>query len=306
MNSEGVESEISQGYRVKYDNVKPKFTLEQSVTALTNQSYTVNIKNITVGESGIKAITLNGEDITGQTEFTVPENGAYTVEITANNGLSSTQTLNVNNIDKSAPVVNAITLEHKEKGGIARLLNALTFGKFFNEQVEITISSEDIGVAGIDRVEYRLLDENGEPMSDKWSIYSESGKPVVDPNFKGYVQARAFDKAGNVSDYYRSDGFVIDADIPTDVTVSASFNGEAYTDGKWVSDSVEITLNSSAYSGIYEYLYRVDGGEWVSSKDGKLTASEQGIHTYEFKAVSNSDLESKITTFTVKSTDRCR
>lgn len=300
VNSEGVESEISQGYRVKFDDVKPKFTLEQSVTALTNQSYTVNIKNITVGESGIKSITLNGEDITGQTEFTVAENGAYTVEITANNGLSSTQTLNVNNIDKSAPVVNAITLEHKEKGGIARLLNALTFGKFFNEQVEITISSEDIGVAGIDRVEYRLLDENGEPISDKWSVYSESGKPVVDPNFKGYVQARAFDKAGNVSDYYRSDGFVIDADVPTDVTVSASFNGEAYTDGKWVSDSVEITLNSSAYSGIYEYLYRVDGGEWVSSKDGKLTASEQGIHTYEFKAVSNSDLESKITTFTVK------
>ena len=66
VNSEGIESEISQGYRVKYDNIKPKFTLEQSVTTLTNQSYTVNIKNITVGESGIKAITLNGEDITGQ------------------------------------------------------------------------------------------------------------------------------------------------------------------------------------------------------------------------------------------------
>lgn len=300
INSAGIESEPTRGYRVKFDKITPTFTLEQSVTELTNQSYTVNITNLTVGESGVKSLTLNGEDITGKTEFTVDENGTYTVEITANNGLSSSKTLTVSNIDKSAPVVNSISLEHKEKGGFARLINALTFGRFFNEQVEVTISSEDIGVAGIDRVEYRLLDENGEPVGDGWSVYSESNKPVIDPNFKGYVQARAFDNAGNVSDYYRSDGFVIDADVPAEVTVNATYGGESYNDGEWVADSVDIELNSSAYSGIYEYLYRIDGGEWISSVDGKVSASEQGVHLYEFKAVSNSDLESPITSFNVK------
>ncbi len=300
INSAGIESEPTEGYRVKFDNITPSITLEQTVTELTNQSYTVNINNLTVGESGVKSLTLNDEDITGNSEFTVDENGTYTVEITANNGLSSSKTLTVSNIDKSAPVVNSITLEHKEKGGFARLINTLTFGRFFNEQVEVTISSEDIGVAGIDRVEYRILDENGKPVNEEWSTYSETDKPVVDPNFKGYVQARAFDKAGNVSDYYRSDGFVIDADIPAEVTVNAAFKGENYTDGEWVADSVDIELNSSAYSGIYEYLYRIDGGEWISSADGKITASEQGTHLYEFKAISNSDLESPITSFTVK------
>lgn len=300
VNSANVESESTQGYIVKRDDVTPSFTLEKENEALTNQSYNINIKDLTVGISGVKSITLDGNDITSSDSFTVEGNGEYTVTVTANNALSSSVTVKVENIDKEAPIVNSVSFEHKVKGGIARIINTLTFGKFFNDDVEVTIDCEDVGVAGIDRVEYRLLDENAQPVSEGWSLYSESDKLTVTSAFRGYVQARAIDKAGNISSYLRSDGIVIDADIPTDVTVSATFNGEEYTDGKWVSDNVKIVLSSTAFSGIYEYLYRVDGGEWATAENGKVTADLIGEHKYEFKAVSNSDLESNITEFNVK------
>lgn len=85
------------------------------------------------------------------------ENGTYDVVIIANNGHSLAQSITVENIDKEAPTVNSISIAHKENGGFARFLNKLTFKKFFNEKVEITIDASDKGVSGIDRIEYRLL-----------------------------------------------------------------------------------------------------------------------------------------------------
>ena len=51
-------------------------------------------------------------------------------------------------------------------------------------------------------------------------------------------------------------------------------------------------MESSAYSGIYAYYYRVDGGEWIQLPGNTLTAAEEGRHVYEFKAESNSTMES--------------
>ena len=39
---------------------------------------------------------------------------------------------------------------------------------FFNKTTELTVTAEDYGVAGIDRIEYRYVDENGSPAFDSW------------------------------------------------------------------------------------------------------------------------------------------
>ncbi len=300
INSENIESAETVGFNVKRDDITPSFTLVPETSELTNRSYKVNIDGITLGSSGIKSITLNDADITGSADFTVDENGEYTVVITANNGLSHSEKITVENIDKDAPTVNSITLAHKNDGSIARFLNEITFGKFFNRQIEITVDAVDTGVAGIDTVEYRYLDENGLPTGSDWQVYDENNKPVQEPDFKGFVQARATDKAGNVSDTLRSDGYVIDGTQPTDVQINATYKDSQYISGEWVADSVNITVSSEAFSGIFEYRYRVDGGEWQSMTGNTLTADIEGEHLYEFKAISNSALDSEISSLTVK------
>jgi len=301
INSSGIESEFTEGFEVKRDDITPSFKLEQTVKDITNEDYIISISDVTIGASGIKSVTMNGSDITDTpTQFTVSENGTYEVVITANNGHSSTQSIVVENIDKEVPTINSISIANKENGGFARLLNKLTFKMFFNEKVEITIDASDKGVAGIDRIEYRFLDENGDPIDENWKTYNESDKPVQDPEFKGFVEARAIDKATNESDILRSDGYVIDGDNPTDVIMNATYNGESYTPATWVAGDVNVELSSTAFSDIYEYCYRVDGGEWTSLDSNTFTATQEGMHKYEFKAISYSNLESAVSEMDIR------
>lgn len=299
INGKNIESSETVGYRVSIDKISPVFTLEPTVTDITNQSYDVNINIGVSGASGIGTITLNDNDITGNTSFTVSENGIYTVKITSVSGLVGEQQIAINNIDKTAPAILDIALEHKNTGNFARFVNSMTFGLFFKETVEATITAEDYGVAGIDFIEYRYLDENGDPISD-WAIYDESNKPSQDLNFKGYIEARATDKATNVSETKYSVGYVIDSIAPTDITVSATDSDGLYVSDTWTDKDVTITLSSTAFSDIYKYYYRIDGGEWVELDGDTFTTTTHGITNYEFKAVSYSDLESSITPFVVK------
>lgn len=295
VNSVNVESAETKGYTVQRDDIQPDFTLTPAQTKLINQSFNVSLDNLTVGTSGVQSVTLNGADITANyTAFTVEENGTYTVELTAGNGLTCVRTVEINNIDKIAPTVDGVAVEHKNSGGFARLLSELTYGKFFNETIELTIDASDEGVSGVAKVEYRWYDADTDTYS-AWAVYNAADKPTKAPNFRGFAEARATDAAGNISAVVTSEGVTVDGTKPALVSITATYNGEAYQNGTWVADTVEMTLESSAYSGIYTYQYRVDSGEWIPLSGNTLTASEDGRHVYEFRAVSNSGLVSAAT-----------
>lgn len=299
VNSVGIESAETAGYTVRRDDVTPSFTLTPTVSELTNQSYTVEITDLTTGISGVQRVTVNETDITAAPDaFTVDQNGDYTVTVTANNGLQFSQTVEITNIDKEAPTVTEVTLAHKNGGGFARLLETLTFGLFFNEEVELTAAAEDTGVAGLARIEYRFLNDETDEATE-WQTYSADAKPTQLPDFRGYAEVRAIDHAGNVSAVVTSDGYVIDGTAPTPVELTATYGDTAYTDGAWVAGDVEIALESTAFSGIYAYQYRVDGGDWQPLAGNTFAAAEEGTHTYEFKAVSNAALESEPASLTV-------
>lgn len=285
INSAGIESDATNAYPVKIDKVVPSFHLVQDITALTNQSYSVRIADCVVGASGIKAVYLNGEILEDESLFTVNENGVYTVRIISNSGLESEQSISIDNIDKEKPAVTEISVEHKEAGGFARLINELTFGLFFNDSVELTVSAEDYGVAGIERIEYRFIDENGMPIGE-WAVYDDNAKPVQAPDFKGYAAARAIDKAGNISESKLTDGYVIDGEAPSEIQITALSGGEAYESDRWTSKDVTLKLSSDAFSGIYQYYYSLNGGEWIALDGDTLAVSRQGIGNYRFRAVS--------------------
>lgn len=290
INSAKIESEITQPYTVKIDKIVPSFTLVQDNTNLTNQSYSVRITDLNIGASGVKAVYLNGNEIDSQTEFTVTENGNYIVKIVSNSLLESEQSISVNNIDTQKPIVTEISIAHKDTNDFARLINKISFGMFFNKTTELTISAEDVGVAGVDRIEYRFIDENGTPLND-WAVYDDSNKPLQDSDFKGYAEARAIDKAGNVSDSKSTVGYILDVEAPTEIVVTADADGENYESDSWTSNDVTIKLSSTAFSGIFRYYYSLNGSDWVEMDSDTLVVKEQGEWNYRFKAVSYSNNE---------------
>ena len=290
VNSADVESDSTQPYTVRIDKVVPEFTLVQDLINLTNQPYAVRITDCKLGASGIKAIYLNGVLLDSQTQFTVSENGEYTVKIISNSLLESEQSVVVNNIDTQKPVITEISVSHKETSDFARFVNEITFGLFFNKTTELTVVAEDEGVAGVERIEYRFVDENGNPLND-WAVYDENSKPLQDSGFKGYAEARAIDKAGNVSDSNITGGYVVDSELPEDIEIISDTDGEVYKSDTWTSKDVSIRLSSSAFSGIYRYYYSLDGGEWVEIDGDTITVKEQGEWKYRFKAVSYSTNE---------------
>lgn len=290
VNSAGIESDVVGPYDVKIDKVVPQFTLVRENTELTNQPYTVNVTDCKVGESGIKSVYLNGNLIDSQTGFVVSENGEYTIKIVSGSLLESEQTVTVDNIDIQKPTVTEISVSHKDTNDFARFLNDITFGLFFNKTTELTVTAEDEGVAGVDRIEYRFVDENGSPLGD-WATYDENNKPLQDADFKGYAEARAIDRAGNVSDSKFTGGYVVDKEAPTDITITSTVDGEAYESDSWTSKDVAIKLSSTAFSGIYRYYYSLDGGEWTEIEGDTFIVKNQGVWNYRFKAVSYSNNE---------------
>ena len=290
INSAGIESDPTQSYAVKIDKTVPEFTLTQDVTELTNQSYAVKITDCKVGISGIKAVYLNGEELDDQTQFTVTENGDYTVKIVSNSLLESEQTITVGNIDTQKPTVTEVSVSHKDTSDFARFVNTVTFGLFFNKTTELTVKAEDEGVAGVDRIEYRFVDENGTPLGD-WDVYDDDNKPTQEVDFKGYAEARAIDKAGNVSDSKLTGGYVIDTEAPSDIVITLKADDDNYESDTWTSKDVTINLSSTAYSGIYRYYYSLNDGEWTELDGDSLTVKSQGVWNYKFKAVSYSNNE---------------
>lgn len=298
VNSKGYESDITEGYAVKHDNIVPSFTLRQSVTNVTNEDYEVYLDELTYGISGIASITVNGEEIGATAEsFVVSENNEYSVVVASNSGLSCEQNIEIGNIDKEAPGIADIKVVHTPEGAPERHLEG-SFGDYYSGDLLAYATAEDSGVAGVDYVKYRLVDPFYEPVTD-WISVSEDVTAICDTEFTGYFEFVAVDKAGNESSPMYSDGFVRDSVKPVITSLNATYGEREYTSDIWADDIVSFSPTGDAYSGIYEILYKIDNGDWQTLEGSTLEEKRDGTYTYYFKAVSYSGLESDVKELTV-------
>lgn len=107
-------------------------------------------------------------------------------------------------------------------------INKVTFGRFYKESQQVTISAEDQG-SGIDKISYcishkEMTKEEVEVLTeDQWTTYD---KPFnINPNDDYVIYAKVIDKAGNTS-YVSSDGIVIDQ---VKAIVNGVESGHSYT-----------------------------------------------------------------------------
>ena len=173
-------------------------------------------------------------------------------------------------------------------------LNTITFGLFFKDKVDITISASD-SLSGVAGIEYFLSDqvyENGSEIpSSGWesaAMNHHSASFSVDPadwnpdefNETFFVYARITDFAGNIC-YVRSDGVVIYTDS-TAADVSMKFHKDSSED-----PTVSVNLNGNTiktiFNGSYELTlnsdYTVNGSE-IEFSASYLNSLEAGEYTF--------------------------
>lgn len=299
VNGLGYESDETEPFVIKFDNTTPYFKLVPTVTSVTNKDYDVNINDLNYGVSGVKSFTLNGEEIGECDSFSVSRNGTYTINVVTHCGLSFEDSIEITNIDKEAPAVTGVTLTQDPEDAPQRHTEG-ELGNYYSGNLVATPTAEDSGVAGVDFIKYRLVDPDYTAKTE-WTVLSDEVGAVCDTNFKGYFEFVAVDKAGNESSSFYTDGFVRDSVKPVITTLNpiCGEDGDVYTSGEWADDIIYFTPQADSFSGVYEYYYNIDGGEWQKLTTETLRAKDDGTFIYSFKAISYSGLESDAYSFTV-------
>ena len=160
--------------------------------------------------------------------------------------------------------------------------NGVTFGLFFNETQDVSVTAADTG-SGMNSIQYYLA--GGELELDEvraitdWVDYNGTFK--IDPNNRYVVYAKVTDNAGNVS-YLNSDGVVLDQTVP--VLVGIENNGSYYGDQCFKAlddyldvlkvDGVDVTDEMNADN---EYTIVADNAEHI------VTATDKAGNATEYK-----------------------
>lgn len=239
-NGVGVTAQTKITY-AHIDTAKPVLSL--NTNGYTEETWATKDVVLTVrntvnnlGSTVLEYKTDNGEWKEFNGTVTVTEDTAeteYTFRATAENGLVSDEISITVMKDETAPNGDISIDENSVK----TLINKVTFGLFFNKNIDVTVTASD-GTSGVKSIEYYrsedvLTDAEVNAITD-WKEYQSISETAADAEkFVYYVKIT--DNAGNVS-YFASNGVVFDTVNP--VITGVTDNEVYYTTQKvTVSDA---------------------------------------------------------------------
>ena len=236
----------------KIDSVQPVVDIDSgnyTADTWTNQDVTLSVSNTAanLGTTTFQYKVDDGEwqiytDVITVSEET--EGRRYTFKAISASGVESDETSITVKLDKTAPDGDIKIQENSVK----QLLNQITFGLFFNENVDVDITGTDAlsGVATIQfyRSDDILTQEDVAAITD-WSDYSSITETAADAE-KFVYYAKITDQAGNFT-VIGSNGVTFDLTAPT---ISGITNGSTYytTQSVTVADAnlATVTVNGVA------------------------------------------------------------
>lgn len=233
----------------KIDSVQPVVAIDSgnyTADTWTNQDVTLSVSNTAanLGTTTFRYKVDDGEwqiytDVITVSEET--EGRRYTFKAISASGVESDETSITVKLDKTAPDGDIQIQENSVK----TLLNQITFGLFFNQNVDVDITGTDAlsGVATIQfyRSDEILTQEDVAAITD-WSDYSSITETAADAE-KFVYYAKITDQAGNAT-VIGSNGVTFDLTAPT---ISGITNGSTYytTQNVTVADAnlATVTVN---------------------------------------------------------------
>lgn len=193
---------ITKTIDIKLDKTAPAIQITGNPTNWANGA-TLGITPATV-VSGIKSVTVNGEDITDSYlhGYSVLSNGSYIFVVTSNADLTDTKMVDVNYLDSTAPNKPVITDAEK-----------YTDTKWYNTNQTVSATFTPMVGGSTEKIQYRI---NG----GAWIDGSSTDITTEGLNTVGF---RVIDEAGNIS-ALESATVQIDKTSPINATIMANSN----------------------------------------------------------------------------------
>ena len=161
-----------------------------------------------------------------------------------------------------------------------KFLNTVTFGLFFKDMVEVTVTASDNeNGSGVKTVEYLLsetvITDEGSLPTEGWAALSTNGgKFNIEPNKKTYVYVRVTDNDGNVT-VANSEGVV----VYTDSTIADENKEIRYTVGSESGVSATVTLNGNTVKEIKNGDTVLAATDYTVDENGKITFGKDYLNT---------------------------
>lgn len=256
---------VDSGEYISGNWINKNVTLSVSNTAANLGTTTFQYK---VGDGNWQ--TCNGAiTVSEETDGTV-----YTFKAISASGVESDEVSITVKIDKTAPEGD-ITIE---QNSVKKFIHDITFGLFFNKNVEVTITGTD-NLSGVAAVEYyrseEILTEDEVSAIEDWTVYSSISETAEDAEqFIYYVKIT--DEAGNTT-YFGSDGATFDLTAPV---IAGVTEGAIYytTQSVTVSDTnlQSVTLNDESVGETFTLAGNTEAVYTIAATDkagNKTTAT---------------------------------
>lgn len=296
----------------------PQYKNEEAVWYDSDNDFIVTVSD----QFGIKSveILINGKavDLNGEKEGTVDVCDDKTVAVTkktytintsenSRDGKNEIQVkvVNVNTnpsekndvvyIDKTNPDITNFEFKAKNTNILSKALNFLTFGVFFNEKIEITVTADDKNASsGLKEItlygDKEVLDTK--PIIDGVATFELPAEAIADEtmHLNKEISAKAKDNVDRVtaefvyptttnSDTFANSGLMIETIAPT---VSVTFPEDAQNknpatadENKWYDSDIDFNIAiSDPNSGIREVEVKINDEIISADKDAKNIAEK--------------------------------
>lgn len=222
----------------KIDNTKPVLSVNTNgyeSGTWTNQEVTLKVSNTTsnLGTTTIRYKVDGGDWQDYKDVITVSdetEGTRYTFKAMSASGVESDEVSVTVKLDKTVPDGDI----EIEQNSVKKFIHDITFGLFFNKNVDVTITGTD-NLSGVAAVEcYRseeILTEDEVSAIEDWTVYSSISETAEDAE-KFIYYVKVTDYAGNVA-YFGSEGITFDLTAPV---VAGIMDGTTY----YTSQSVTV------------------------------------------------------------------
>lgn len=297
-------------------------SVKEKASPVNRVVYTTN-ENANAAALGAEN-TANLDKTAGTYEFTLAgeQNSTYYIyAIDEAGNVSDAKTVDVK-IDMTKPFVeseNGFEFKKKNDSSVEKLINFLSFGLFFEEEIEVTVSVGDgteVDDSQCKEVVFRLYENNASS-----GIYTETAPVVVEENkatttipvdFKGVIKAIVYDNAGNNSGEViatnansnmedNETGFIMIENTASSIVFNQTnpvandknwYNKKDITVPVSISDETNNEINSGLYSIKAELFYN---REEIASQTVEFNAG-LGIDTTANAAVLSKNIDLTIGT----------
>ncbi len=255
----------SKLYQVRYSKNASDFAADTysgstaSVASLTNGSFSFSVNN----------------DVSSNDTYYV---WAYDL---SGNKSAAYQSIAVN-IDIVDPDITDFTFRKIEPPVVSQIINFLTFGTFYNDEIEVIVSAKDDGISsGLKEI---TLYSNGAVVETKPVLSSSATFTLTLADFNNNeISASVTDNAGNnsadnglakptdigVTSNANSDNVILKTEEPT-ISIEP-LSTPVYTndeEGNWYSGDVGFTVSVSTESaGLYSVIIKVNNVEIINDTD---------------------------------------